>query len=50
MQVQIFPLFLRTFEEHLKRKIQGPRKIEHFFQVQINIFYFDLYLRTVRLF
>ena len=24
---------LRTFEEHLKRKIQDPSNIEHFFQV-----------------
>ena len=43
MHVQIFPLFLRTFEEHLKRKIQDPRKIEHFFQVWVHrhfIFWF----------
>ena len=33
MHVQIFSLFLRTFEEHLKRQIQDPRNIEHFFQV-----------------
>ena len=28
-----FPVYLRTFEEHLKRQIQDPTNIEHFFQV-----------------
>ena len=33
MQVQNFHfIFLRTFEEHFKRKIQDLRNIEHFFQ------------------
>ena len=32
MHVQTyFPVYLRTFEEHLKRQIQDPRNIEHFF-------------------
>ena len=28
-----FPVYLRTFEEHLKRQIQDPGNIEHFFLV-----------------
>ena len=33
MHNQNVPLFLPTFGGHLKRQIQDPRNIEHFFQV-----------------
>ena len=41
---KIFPLFLRTFEEHLKRQIQDSRKIEHFFQVCLGACQIDIWV------